>query len=196
MTITRIEAVTFGVLDLSACVRFFDDLGLEQAEIGATGAAFRTPEGQMVHLRMADDPALPAPAAAPPTLREVVWGVDSWEAVAAIGAELEKDRAVTADPDGTLHALDNTGFGLGFTLSAPHAADSVTPRRYNVLRNVDRWNAPVTAYQRARPIRLLHVTLDIPKQGREEAIDFYIRRLRFRPIDQVLDTGTFMQCEG
>jgi hypothetical protein len=27
------------------------------------------------------------------------------------------------------------------------------------------------------------VTLDIPKQGREEAIDFYISRLRFRPVD-------------
>ena len=28
MTITRIEAVTFGVVDLNACIRFFDDLGL------------------------------------------------------------------------------------------------------------------------------------------------------------------------
>ena len=65
-----------------------------------------------------------------------------------------------------------------------------------MLRSVNRWNEPVTAYERARPIRLLHVTLDIPKQGREEAIEFYISRLRFRPIDQVLDTGTFMQCEG
>ena len=42
----------------------------------------------------------------------------------------------------------------------------------------------------------MHVTLDIPKAGSKEAIDFYIHRLRFRPIDQVLDTGTFMQCEG
>src|SRR5262245_2618959 len=196
MTITRIEAVTFGVLDLSACVRFFDDLGLEQAEIGATGAAFRTPEGQMVHLRMADDPALPAPAAEAPTLREIVWGVDTRDAVVAIGAELAKDRAVTADADGTLHALDTTGFGIGFAVSAQRAADAGAPRRYNVQRTVNRWNEPVTAYQRPHPIRLLHVTLDIPKQGCEQAIDFYLSRLRFRPIDRVMDTGTFMQCEG
>jgi catechol 2,3-dioxygenase-like lactoylglutathione lyase family enzyme len=196
MTITRIEAVTFGVVDLNACIRFFDDLGLEQVESGTTGATFATPEGQMVHLRMADDPALPAPAAAPPTLREVVWGVDTRDAVAAIGAELAKDRAVTAFADGTLHALDNTGFGIGFAVTAAHPAESGSPRRYNVLRSVNRWNEPVTAYQRPRPIRLLHVTLDIPKQGREEAIDFYLGRLRFRPIDRVMDTGTFMQCEG
>src|SRR5262245_22415983 len=144
MTITRIEAVTFGVLDLDACIRFFGDLGLQQAECGAAGATFRTPEGQMIHLRLADDPALPAPAAAPPTVREVVWGVDTPAAVAAIGAELAKDRAVTAYADGTLHALDNTGFGIGFAISVPHAADAGSPRRYNVLRNVDRWNEPVT----------------------------------------------------
>jgi Glyoxalase/Bleomycin resistance protein/Dioxygenase superfamily len=38
--------------------------------------------------------------------------------------------------------------------------------------------------------------LDIPKAGSEAAIDFYVSRLRFRAIDRVLDTGTFMQCEG
>jgi catechol 2,3-dioxygenase-like lactoylglutathione lyase family enzyme len=196
MTITRIEAVTFGVLDLDACIRFFGDLGLEEVEAGATGATFRTPENQMVHLRLADDPGLPAPAAAAPTIREVVWGVDTRDAVAALAAELAKDRAVTADADGTLHALDNTGFGIGFAVSAPHTAETGSPRRYNVLRTDNRWNEPVTAYQRPQPIRLLHVTLDIPKQGREEAIDFYLSRLRFRPVDRVLDTGTFMQCEG
>ena len=124
MTITRIEAVTFGVVDLNACIRFFDDVGLEQVESGTTGATFGTPEGQMVHLRMADDPALPAPAAAPPTLREVIWGVDTRDAVAAIGAELAKDRAVTAFADGTLHALDNTGFGIGFAVTAAHPAEA------------------------------------------------------------------------
>jgi catechol 2,3-dioxygenase-like lactoylglutathione lyase family enzyme len=136
MTITRIEALTFGVLDLDACIRFFGDLGLEEAEAGATGATFRTPENQLVHLRLADDPGLPASAAAAPTIREVVWGVDTRDAVAAIAAELAKDRTVTAGADGTLHALDNTGFGIGFAVTAPHAADTGSPRRYNVLRTV------------------------------------------------------------
>ena len=64
MTITRIEALRFGVLDLDACIRFFNDAGLEQVEAGAAGATFRTPENQLVHLRMADDPALPPPVGA------------------------------------------------------------------------------------------------------------------------------------
>jgi len=53
MTITRIEALTFGVLDLDACIHFFGDLGLEQADAGAAGATFRTPEGQQVVRRLA-----------------------------------------------------------------------------------------------------------------------------------------------
>ena len=196
MAITRIEALTFGVLDLDACIRFFGDAGLEQVEAGSAGAIFSTPEHQLVHLRMADDPGLPPPATDAPTLREVVWGVDSDDDLKAIGAELEKERPVAVDPSGVVHALDNTGWGIAFRRTAPESADAGTPRRYNVLRNVNRWNEPVTSYQRPRPIRLLHVTLDIPKAGREEAIDFYVSRLRFRPVDHVLDTGSFMQCEG
>ena len=59
MTITRIEALTFGVLDLDACIRFFGDLGWSRSKPALAGATFRTPEGQLIHLRMADDPACP-----------------------------------------------------------------------------------------------------------------------------------------
>lgn len=196
MAITRIEALTFGVLDLDACVRFFGDAGLERVEAGRTGATFSTPEHQMIQLRMADDPGLPPAAADAPTIREVVWGVDTTQSLDAIGEELSKDRPVTKDSAGILHSRDNTGFGLGFAATTPAAADAGSQRRYNMLHDVNRWNEPLTSYQRPQPMRLLHVTLDIPKQGQEDAIDFYISRLRFRPIDAVLDTGTFMQCEG
>src|SRR5262245_57657195 len=196
MAITRIEALTFGVLDLAACVRFFGDAGLERVETGETGATFGTPEHQFIHLRMADDSGLPPPAAGAPTIREVVWGVDSARALEEIGAELSKDRTVSKDSEGVLHARDNTGFGIAFGMTAPQAADVGSQRRYNMLHSVNRWNEPLTSYQRPRPMRLLHVTLDIPKERYEAAIDFYISRLRLRAIDEVLDTGTFMQCEG
>ena len=196
MTIKRIEAVTFGVEDLDACVRFFTDVGFEAVEAGAAGASFCTPENQFVHLRLADDASLPPGLEAGSTLREIVWGVDTQKAVTAIGAELETDRATTLGSDSILRSRDNSGFGIGFVVSAPRAADAGQTRRYNVLRHVERWNEPLTSYKRPRPMRLLHVTLDIAKQGREEAIDFYLSRLRFKPIDSVMDTGTFMQCEG
>src|SRR5262245_16531369 len=148
MAITRIEALRFGVLDLPACVRFFTDAGLEPVEAGAAGSTFRTPERQLIHLRLADDPALPAPATEAPTLREVVWGVDAAEDLAAIGAELEKDRPVAMDSAGTLYSRDHTGWGIGFQRTAPAPADAGAPRRYNMLRNVNRWNEAVTAYER------------------------------------------------
>jgi catechol 2,3-dioxygenase-like lactoylglutathione lyase family enzyme len=196
MAITRIEEVTFGVTDIDACTRFFADAGLKLVEAGNNGATFATPEHQFVQVRRADDPGLPPAIASPPTMRELVWGVDQAHALDAIGAELEKDRSVTKDAAGALHARDNTGWAIGFRVSQPTAADAGLARKYNMLRDVNRWNDPVTAYRRARPMRLLHVTLDIPKAGCEEAIEFYLERLKFRPIDRVMDTGTFMQCEG
>lgn len=196
MTINRIEALTFGVLDLDSCIRFFTDVGLEKVDAGKTGATLRTPENQFVNLRMADDPSLPPPLEQGATLREMVWGVDAQDGVTAIGAELEKDRTVTRSSDGVLHSKDFHGFGIAFTVSSPAKAETGPVRRYNVLRNIERLNEPLTAYEQPRPMRMLHVTLDIPKQGRQDAIDFYIKRLRFKPIDAVMDTGTFMQCEG
>lgn len=196
MAITRIEELIFGVTDIDTCTRFFADAGLEAVETGNNGATFATPERQFVHLRHADDPGLPPAIAPAPTMRELVWGVGQAGALDAIGAELERDRPVTKDAVGTLRTRDNTGWAIGFRISQPMAADAGPTREYNMLRDVKRWNDPVTAYRRARPMRLLHVTLDIPKAGSEEAIEFYLKRLKFRPIDRVMDTGTFMQCEG
>ena len=40
------------------------------------------------------------------------------------------------------------------------------------------------------------MALFIPDDGHDEAIAFYVDRLNFRVTDQLLDMGTFMQCEG
>jgi hypothetical protein len=38
--------------------------------------------------------------------------------------------------------------------------------------------------------------MDIPKEGREKATEFYVQRLSFRPVDIVMKLGSFLQAEG
>lgn len=196
MTINRIESLVFGVTDIPECVRFYTDAGLVITTSGADRAELRTPELQTVVLRPIDDPSLPKAAEEGPTLRELVWGVSDKAHLDKIADELSRDRPVTADADGVVHSRDNTGFGIGFMLTREVTAPEKPLRTYNSLRQVNRWNDPVTAPDQPHPLRIVHVALNIPKAGHQEAIDFYLNRLGFKATDDVKDTGTFMQCSG
>ena len=78
MTITRVERVVYGVVDLGECTRFFEDFGLaRQASAQPSdqqGTRFATQTGQVVELRAADDPSLPPAVEDGSTIREIVWG--------------------------------------------------------------------------------------------------------------------------
>jgi catechol 2,3-dioxygenase-like lactoylglutathione lyase family enzyme len=199
MGIDRIEELIFGVRDLEACSRFYEDYGLEPVEVRDDRATFRTMVNQKIQLRRADDASLP-PALEPPnsngsTLREIRWGVDTQESLDAIAANLSEDREVREDPDGSIHTVDETGYGLAFAVK--DAVDvAFEARSLNVTGSVARWNAEVTGYGRARPIRICHLAMDIPKDGREKAEAFYVERLNFRPVDIVKTMGSFLQAEG
>lgn len=195
MTIERIESLVYGVEDLDAGIRYFADWGLEELERGKNGAIFRTQENQTIILRAADDATLPTAPSPGSTLRETVWGVDSREALDAIGAELAKDREVASDADGTLHSRDETGFAIGFRLCDRTPASVVLPE-INLNGDGPRLNRPVDPDRQAQPIRVGHVVFRIPKKGAAEASAFYLDRLNFRLSDRANDTGDFMRCEG
>lgn len=196
MGIQRIESVTYGVDDLDSCVRFFEDFGLALVRRDDERATFETLVGQTLHLDTAPDPALPPALEAGPTLREVVWGVDTREELETLTALVAVDREVTVDAAGTRHTLDETGFGLGLALAKPRPLPEPAVRTPNVSGGVRRWNEPLDSVGRVRPLRMCHVALNIPKDGREEATAFYLDRLGFRATDIVKPMGTFMQCEG
>ena len=196
MGILRIEDARFGVTDVAECVRFFRDFGLEELESGVRGATFVTPAGQRLELLRDDEPSLPPPLEGAPTIREVIWGVDDQATLDALADDLSRDREVEADSAGVVHARDNTGFGIGFRVAQPRPLEPGEARGANTIGAVQRWNQPLTAYRRAYPLRICHVALNIPADGREDAVAFYVERLRFRITDQLLDMGTFMQCEG
>jgi hypothetical protein len=65
-----------------------NDTGLE--------TRFMTRAGQVIELRRAGDPSLPAPVQDGPSLREIVWGVDTDQALDTLAANLLTDRKVYA----------------------------------------------------------------------------------------------------
>jgi catechol 2,3-dioxygenase-like lactoylglutathione lyase family enzyme len=195
VTILRIERVVYAVDDISTCVRFFEDFGLLAESVSDAKAELRTLANQVLELRRTDDPELPAGLEAGSTVREVVWGVDSQASLDALIADLRSDRPVTVDENGIAHTLDETGYGLGLAVADP-AELSATAFSANAYGNVQRWNQGLAAPEKVRPLRICHIALNIPKEGREKANDFYLDRLNFRATDKVLQMGTFMQCEG
>ncbi|MFE2427929.1 VOC family protein [Streptomyces sp. NPDC059373] len=196
MGIQRIESVTYSVDDLDECVRFFEDFGLTLVERSTVRAAFETLAGQRLHLDTSPDPSLPAPVEPSPTLREVVWGVDTPEELRTLVRNVAADRSVTETGHGIHHTVDETGFGLGLTLAQPRKLPDRDVRTSNTTGRVHRWNEPLLPVGRVRPLRMCHVALNIPKADQEQAVAFYTERLGFRPTDIVKPMGTFMQCEG
>ncbi|MFJ4782228.1 VOC family protein [Streptomyces sp. NPDC088794] len=195
MGIQRIESITYGIDDLDECARFFDDFGLFLLERTDEHAVLETLTGQTLHLDTAPGPPLPSPVEDGPTLREVVWGVDTLEELERLVAVVAKDRELRESADGVHHTVDETGFGVGLTLARPKPAP-VTPRPANALGSVNRWNTALTAIERVRPLRMCHVALNIPNSGKEAAVAFYTELLGFRPTDVVEPMGVFMQAPG
>ncbi|WP_432186928.1 VOC family protein [Streptomyces sp. Tue6028] len=195
MGIQRIESVTYGIEELTECVRFFDDFGLRLAERTDEHAVFETLTGQTLRLDTVPGPLVPPPVEAGPTLREVVWGVDTPRELERLVAAAGRDRAVREDAAGVFHTVDESGFGTGLTLARPRTVD-VTPRPANTLGRVHRWNTALAPIARVRPLRMCHVALNIRKEGREDAVAFYTDRLGFRPTDVVEPMGVFMQAPG
>lgn len=195
MTVTRIERAVYAVDDIPLCTRFFEDFGLERVRSDETGAELSTLTGQRILLRPFDAPGLPAPLEDGPTLREVVWGVDGRRSLDRLRAELERDREVRVDEDGSLHTIDETGFGLGFAVQRV-VEPAVAYPGVNGFGRAARLNRPLDPPGRVRPLRICHVALNIPKRGRERAVGFYLDRLGFKATDVVEPMGVFMRAPG
>ncbi len=194
MALLGIEALIYGVDDLDACLKFYDDFGLQSAQRDAGGAVYRLPEGSSFVIRRSDDPGLPPAFLNGPGPREIIWGVDSAAALEVIAAELGRDREVRRDPDGTLHTRDDCGINIGFRLFArrPLAVDPAPPE--NNLSEPARWNRHRKWYERAAPKLINHVVFGVPDV--DQGVAFYVDRLGFRVTDIMRGFGMFMRCDG
>jgi len=195
MKIIGPDALVFGVDDVAACAQYLADYGLKPVDVNQDGGRFEALDGTAIILARKDDPRLPAPLGTATMLRKTVYGVADQQALDAIAAELERDRAVRRLADGSLESVDDMGFALGFqvtvrrpldlpaeAVNAPGAAN----RPLNHIA-VDE-NAP------ALPRSLSHVVYFVPDAVKAEA--FYVHRLGFTCTDRLLGAGPFLQPAG
>jgi len=151
------------------------------------------PEGSQIILKPANDASLPPAFLDTDGPREVIWGADSQAALDAIEAELKRDRAVSKDADGTLHAVDPNGVRIGFSVFSRRPFD-VTEGNENTVGRATRWNERRKWYARAQPKVIQHVVFGVPDV--DAGVAFYTERLGFRISDVSRGLGVFMRCDG
>ena len=190
MSVSGIDAITFSATDLVACRRFFTDWGLQLVSETASHLAFETLNGCKVGVAHPDKPGLPAGIEKDPTLREVVWGVETAADLARYREQLrgqpgfvdEGTRIGCTDPNGLAIRLQ---VSQKRTLVLPCAQTNTWDARPRV-------NQPSPAYDRATPIEVGHVVFFVTDLS--ATTGFYTQRLGFEVSDRYPDRGTFLRC--
>jgi catechol 2,3-dioxygenase-like lactoylglutathione lyase family enzyme len=187
--LTGIDAVVFGVEDMDAARQFLDDWGVEDRDSTADLLRYTTRDGCEVIARPIDDPALPAPMQAGPTLRQVVWGVADADSLAALRTRLG-DAA--REVDGLVCVTDPNGLTHGFRLRQRGAvvADPQDVNGPGLARRVDR-RSPI--YDRAIPITVGHVVLFV--DNLDASLGFFRDTLGFVVSDSYPGHAAFLRCE-
>jgi catechol 2,3-dioxygenase-like lactoylglutathione lyase family enzyme len=196
MKIIGVDRAILGVDDMNASQRFLTEFGLKPAEQGASGATFMTRDGSEVMLREMGDASLPSALTGGATIREIVWGVESKADLERIGKELERDRAVRVDVNGTLHSTDDDGYALAFRVSARRAFQG-EPNSLNIFGSTPNRAPNVRVDFRApiEPYTIGHIVLFTPDVDR--AAKFYVERLGYRVTDSFKGGfGTFLRSGG
>ncbi len=181
MSILGIDRITYGVADVARCRKFFLDWGLKLVRESGNALDFETLNGCEAQVRSIEDPSLPPAIEPGPTLREVVWGVES-------EADLVRIRSNVGD----LRTTDPNGLALAFRVTRKRAVD-VKGVPINAWGQPGRGvNRRSTFYERAEPIEVGHVVFFTDRLA--EAERFYVDKLGFRVSDRYPGRGLFLRC--
>ncbi|AYA62719.1 VOC family protein [Alteromonas sp. RKMC-009] len=192
MNIIGPDLLIFGVDDVEACKQFALDYGLTQA----SEHRFVALDGTGIEIYSKDDSSLPAPLETGSSIRKTIYGVADTATVDAIYDELSKDREVKRLDDGSIEAVDDMGFVLGFQVTMRKPLDMPA----------EKINAPGAPAQRPaneigvskdftpEPRTLSHVVYFVPDYKKAEA--FYAERLGFITTDRFSHVGPFMRPAG
>ncbi|MEE8333095.1 MAG: VOC family protein [Alphaproteobacteria bacterium] len=191
MSIVGIDAVTYGVRDLAKGARFYQDFGLKKLKGGKNGAIFEAQDGSQIILKPGTAKDLPARFQPGPGVREVCWGVSSKADLTRLRKEMEKDRAVTVDADGTIHAIDVAGIPIAFRKTTRRKLAKPGRTDINAPQSPSRIDARAIYYDRARPLTVGHIVFNVPDQKAMER--FYVKRLGFVVSDYYSGRGVFLR---
>lgn len=192
MNLTGIDAITYGAEDLKEARRFLADWGLKKVKSSAQAAVFETLDGGEVLVRPKTAKAL-LPAIEPgPTLREVTWGVSGQRALDALVKRLGKSFDVTVRKDGSALLTDPMGMAVGLRVKRRRKVKAAGSPA-NTADRVQRIDKPARVYDRAEPVSIGHVVLNVPDLAEMEA--FYTGHLGFQVSDRYPGRGVFLRCQ-
>lgn len=194
MSVLGIDQITYGADDLPTCKRFFGDWGLQLASESADALVFESLNGCRVVVARIDLPGLPPGAEEGPTLREVVWGVES-------DADLDRYAAALADQPGFIDTQADGARRIGCTDPNGTAVRLQRTRKHavqiecgpsNTWNDKLRINQPSPIYDRATPIEVGHVVFFAADVNATSA--FYRDKLGFVASDSYPNRGAFLRC--
>lgn len=194
MAVTGIDQITYCSDDLPTMRQFFQDWGLQLSQESADELVFESLNGCRVIVAAMDKPGLPPAIEDGPTLREVVWAVESEADLNRYAAAIANDPGFMDEQvDGArrIGCTDPNGLAvrLQVTRKRPVQVDCAVMNTWNEQPRI---NAPSPMYERATPIEVGHVVFFVADVNACEA--FYTDRFGFVCSDRYPDRGAFMRC--
>lgn len=194
MSVLGIDEITYGADDLPTCRRFFLDWGLALVQEADDRLVFETLNGCRVIVAAGDHPELPPAIEAGPTLREVVWGVES-EADLALYADRIAALPGFVKAEGAqgtrIGCTDPNGLSVRFQVTRKRDVQ-VDSAAYNTWSRKDRVDQASPAYERAQPIEVGHVVFFVKDVQACER--FYVDHFGFAASDRYPERGAFLRC--
>lgn len=194
MSVVGIDQITYGVETLDESRQFFQDWGLTLAKETADTLHFECLNGCQVLVVDIGKVGLPTAIEDGPTVREVVWGVES-------EADLDRYAAALRDQPGfsdqsiqgvrRVACQDPNGLAIALQVTRKREVeiDSAPMNTWNERRRV---NQPAPIYERAVPIEVGHVVFFVADVDRVE--QFYVEHLGFVSSDRYPGRGAFLRC--
>jgi catechol 2,3-dioxygenase-like lactoylglutathione lyase family enzyme len=187
--ILGIDEISYGAADLATAKRFFADWGLALHEETAARVVFETLNGARVIVADPDQVNLPPGIEEGPSLREVVWGVESQADLAMLKPLLASQPGFVEDAL-RIGCTDPNGSAVRFQVSVKRAIE-VTGTPANTWDKRTRVDQRAPVYERAQPVEVGHVVFFVPDVPKTEA--FY-HSLGFVTSDRYPGRGAFMRC--
>ncbi|MBB6563478.1 catechol 2,3-dioxygenase-like lactoylglutathione lyase family enzyme [Acidovorax soli] len=190
MSVLGIDEVTYGADDLPTCRRFFLDWGLALVAEETDQLVFETLNGCRVIVAATTRAGLPPAMESGPTLREVVWGVQSEADLAQYTESIRWQPGFTVGA-GRIGCTDPNGLSVRLQVTRKRAID-VQSADYNTWNRKDRVNRASPAYERATPIEVGHVVFFVKDVAACER--FYVQHFGFAASDRYPGRGAFLRC--
>lgn len=194
MSVLGIDEITYGVEDLAPSRAFFLDWGLKLVQEDADRLVFECLNGCRVIVADSRRVDLPEGIEPGPTVREVVWGVQSEDDLRLYAERIRNLPGFVqqaGEQGGRIGCTDPNGLAVRLQVSRKHEIE-IQDADYNTWNRKGRINAASPAYERATPIEVGHVVFFVKDVMACER--FYVENFGFAASDRYPERGAFLRC--